>query len=83
MLGFQQPGALGKIAAGILAAVPFMRADSREEMLHRRLVAREQLAIEMTGIPGDQNAAEVEHDGIAGRFSHSPVQPLLLFGYDN
>ena len=83
MLGFQQPGAFGKTAAGILTAVPFMRADIREEMLHRRLVAREQLAIEMAGIPGDQNAAEVEHDGIASRFCHSPVQPLLLFGYGN
>src|SRR5438105_14354904 len=82
MLGFQQPGALGKTAAGILAAVPFMRADIREEMLARGLVAREQLAIEMPGIPSDQSAPQVEHDGIASRFYHSPVQSLSLFEYD-
>ena len=70
MLGLQQAGAFGKGPAGILAAVPFVRADGGEEMLHRRLVAGEQLAVEVAGIPVDQNAAEIEHDSIAGCLRH-------------
>ena len=57
MLGLQQAAAFGKGPAGVLATVPFVRADGGKEMLHRRLVAGEQLAVEVTGIPIDQNAA--------------------------
>ena len=70
MLGLQQAGAFGKGPAGVLASVPFVRADGGEELLHCRLVAGEQLAVEVTGIPVDKNATEIEHDGIAGTHRH-------------
>ena len=70
MLGLQQAGAFGKGPAGVLATVPFVRADGSEEMLHRHLIAGEQLAVEVTGIPVDQNAAEIEYDDFAGRLRH-------------
>jgi len=73
VLGLQQAGAFGKGPAGVLAAVPFMRADGGEEMLHRHLVAGEQLAVEVAGIPVDQHAAKIEHDGIAGHLRHRPL----------
>jgi len=63
-------GAFGKGPAGVLAAVPFVSADGREEMLHRRLVACKQLAVKVTGIPVNQHAAEIEHDDIAGCLRH-------------
>jgi hypothetical protein len=53
----RQAAAFGKGPAGVLVTVPFVRADGGKEMLHRRLVASEQLAVEVTGIPIDQNAA--------------------------
>jgi len=49
MLGLQQAAAFGKRPADVLATVPFVRADGGKEMLHRRLVAGEQLAVEVTG----------------------------------
>jgi hypothetical protein len=39
-------------------------------MLHRRLVASKQLAVEVPRIPVDQHAAEIEYHGFAGRFPH-------------
>ena len=42
---------LGERAPGILALVPLRRADVGEEILHRRVVAVEQLAVEMARIP--------------------------------
>ena len=71
MLGLQQSGAIGEAAAGILAAVPFMGADRRQKMFHRRLVAGEQLAVEMPRVPVDQNPAEVEHHDAAAWLCHS------------
>ena len=70
MLGLQQAAAFGKRPADVLATVPFVRADGGKEMLHRRLVAGEPLAVEVTGDPVDQHAAEIEHDGIAGHLCH-------------
>ena len=78
MLGFQQAGAFGKRPAGVLATVPFVRADGGEKMLHRCLVAGEQLAVEVTGIPVDQDAAEIEHNDITGRLRHrSRYSPIF------
>jgi len=62
--------ASGKGPAGVLATVPFVRADGGEEMLHRCFVAAQQLAVEVTRIPVDQNAAEIKHDSITGRLHH-------------
>jgi hypothetical protein len=70
MLGLQHAGTFGKGPAGVLAAVPFVRADGGEEMLHRYLVAGKQLAVEVTGIPVDQHTAEIEYDDFAGRLRH-------------
>src|SRR4029077_17729203 len=50
MLGLEDRRRLGEAAPGILALVPVLRADSGEEMLHRRLVGN-QLAIEVARIP--------------------------------
>jgi hypothetical protein len=73
MLGLEQPRAFSKAAARVVMTVPFMRADSRQEMLHRRLVAGEELAVEMPRILVDQNTAEVEHDDAAARLCHRPL----------
>jgi hypothetical protein len=59
--GFQQPRTLGKTTSGVLPAVLFMRADGCEKLFHRRVVAGEKLAVEMSGIPFDQQAAEIEN----------------------
>ena len=61
----QFPRRLGEAAPGVLALVPFRRADRSEEVLHRRLVAVEQLAIEVSRVPVDQDAAEIEDDDAA------------------
>ena len=45
---------------GILPLVPCGRADLGEKTLHRRLVV-EQLPVQVTGIPVDQHAAEIEY----------------------
>src|SRR5271155_2697521 len=71
MLGLQQSGAFGKAAAGVLAAVPFMCAHRRKKMLHPRLVAGKQLAVEVPRVPVDQNPAEVEYHDAAPRPCHS------------
>src|SRR5215469_7592956 len=64
MLGLQQSSALTEGAAGILAAVPLMRANRGQKILHPRVVAGEQLAVEVSRVPVDQNAAEVEYHGV-------------------
>src|SRR6516165_6085087 len=44
MLELKQARAFGKAAPGVLAAVPFVGADIRQKMFHRRLIAQKQLA---------------------------------------
>src|SRR6266446_10499632 len=73
MLSFEQAGAFGEAAAGVLSSVPFIGADRREKMLHRCLVIPEELAVEMPRIPIDQYAAEVEHHDISDRLCHRPA----------
>jgi hypothetical protein len=83
VLGREQPGALGKAAAGIVVAVPFVGAHGGKKMLHPRFVAGEQLAVEMPRVPVDQHAAEVEHDDIAPRLRHPAYPVLVLLQYHN
>ena len=73
MLALEQAGAFGEAAAGILTAVPLMGAHGRKKTLHHRLVAREELAVEMSRVPIDQHTAQIEdHDASA-----SLCHPLL------
>ena len=65
VLLLQQPSGVGDEATRILAAVPFLRADGRQEMLHRRFVTIEQLAVEIAGIPIDEDPAEVKDHYVA------------------
>jgi hypothetical protein len=46
--------------------VPRLGANGGQEAFHAHLVTAEQLAIEMTGIPIDQNSPQVEHDRVDG-----------------
>ena len=56
----------GELSAPILPLVPFLRANGREEIFHRLLVAGKQLAVEEARIPLQQHAAQVEYDDAAG-----------------
>ena len=56
---------VGERAARVLPLVPFLGADVAEEMLHRCVVAGEELAIEMPRIPLQQDATNIEHDDAA------------------
>src|SRR5205085_9422955 len=60
MLRKQRARALGERPAGVLALVPFGGADGGEEILHRSLIAVEELAIQVARIPVEQYAAQVE-----------------------
>ena len=51
-------------AAGVLPLVPLLGAYRGEELLHRRLVAAEELAVEVARIPLEEHAADIE-DGDA------------------
>mgnify|MGYP003693920099 CR=1 FL=1 len=53
---------VGEGAAGILPLVPLDSAHVGEELLHRALVAGEELAVQEARIPAEQNAADIEHD---------------------
>ncbi len=64
MLRQERTRALGEGPPGVLALVPFGGADRGEEMLHRRLVAVEELAIQVSRVPVEQHAAQIE-DGDA------------------
>src|SRR5689334_10896160 len=72
MLGLEKPGTFGKAAPGVLATVPFMGADVRQEILHRGDIADEQLAVEMSGVPFDQYPAQIEYDDAPARPRHLP-----------
>src|SRR6516164_5287029 len=67
----EQTRAFGKAAPGILATVPLMGADIGQEMLHRRLVAREKLAVKMARIPIDQHTADIENYDASALLRHS------------
>src|SRR5262249_20419542 len=73
MLEPEQTRAFGKAAPGILTTVPLMGADIGQKMLHRRLVAGKQLAVEMPKVPIDQHTADIEDHHASARFDHSPV----------
>src|SRR4029077_8373083 len=57
------PHGLGEGAAAILLQIPGRRADIRKEPLHALFVG-EELAVEMAGIPVEQDVADVENDGV-------------------
>ena len=60
--------ASAKLPPGILLRVPGWSADGGQEMLHGVVVSMKKLAIEITGIPVDEYAAEIEDgDGAMGR----------------
>src|SRR5690242_1231187 len=53
---------VGKAPPRVLPLVPRFGADAAEECFHRGVVAGEGLSIQMSRIPLEQHAAEVEHD---------------------
>ena len=67
MLRQEGARALGEGAPGVLALVPFGGADGGEEMLHRRVVAVEELAIQVSRVPVEEHAAEIEDGDAAPR----------------
>src|SRR6516164_1998377 len=73
MLELEQAGAFSKAAPGVLASVPFMGADIRQKMLHRRLVSGKQLAVEVPRVPIDQHAADIEDHDVSYRLRHLPA----------
>src|SRR6185437_16475726 len=75
VLGLEQRGGGGEAAPGILALVPCLGADGGEKFLHRRLVAGEEAAVEMTRVPVDEDAAEIEDDDRA-RWVHGGTNPM-------
>ena len=60
--GLQAPGGFDRVASMILDGVPFVRRHFGKEALHLGRIG-EQLAIEVAGVPIDQDAAEIEDDG--------------------
>src|SRR5271169_6238954 len=79
----EQTGTLGEAAPRVLAAVPFMGADIRQKMLHRRLVAQKKLAVEMPRVPIDQHAAEIEDHDASPRLRHLPALDIPTHRHDN
>src|ERR1700730_13075089 len=73
MLSFEQASAFGEAADGVRRSVPLIGADIREKMLHRCLVIPEERAVELSRIPIDQYAAEVEHHDVSDRLCHLPA----------
>jgi MFS family permease len=81
----QRSAGLGETSPGILLRVPGWSADGGQEMLHGVVVSMKKLAIEITGIPVDEYAAEIEDgDGAMGRhktnssWSLYAAVPILL-----
>jgi len=52
-----------------MAAVPLAGTDGGEEVLHALFVA-EQLAVQVTRVPVDKHATEIEDDDLCGLGSH-------------
>ena len=77
MAGGQLGTGLRDAAAEIMRGVPLRRAHFGQELLHRGLVAVEQLAVEMTGIPVQQHPAEIEHHGADTAHVRRPAKPRL------
>ena len=63
MLRREPPARLLDRDPEVIAVVPLERADLRQEVLHLRLVG-EQLPVQVAGIPVQQHAADVKHDGV-------------------
>src|SRR5262249_49366286 len=61
--GDEQRHRLVPAAAGILLLVPFLRAHRGEEILHCASIG-EELAVEVARVPVDEDAAEIEDDGL-------------------
>src|SRR5580704_1320923 len=57
------PHGLGEGAAAILLQIPGGRADIREKPLHALFVG-EEVAVEMAGVPIEEDVADVENDGV-------------------
>src|SRR5437588_12246017 len=61
MVRQQLPCRLGKASARVLPLVPFRRANVGQEMLHRCVVAVEELPIEEARVPPEQHATGHEN----------------------
>jgi len=77
MLGLQEARSLGEATSRILAAVPFMGTYRCQKLFHRRLVAGEELAVEVPRVPVNQHAAQVEHHDAAAGLCHWLISPCF------
>jgi hypothetical protein len=85
MLGLQQAAAFGKRPAGVLATVPFVRADGGKEMLIDAYCARfhEMMPGPIAGSVEILAELKTEHDDIAGRLRHRSLYPPIFSGSIN
>jgi len=63
MASGQLRGGLRKGHTAVVSGMPLRRADLGQEALHLGFVS-EQLAVEVTGVPVEQHAADVKDDGV-------------------
>src|SRR4029077_11101860 len=62
---------LGEKPSSVLALIPVRGAYRCKEVLHRRLIAVEQLAVQVARVPIDEDATKIEHDHRS--FGHSQI----------
>src|ERR1700745_575550 len=85
MKSFEGTAAISKRSPGILLRVPRRRANGAEEVFHRRLIAIEQHAVEVTGVPIDYHTPKIEDRGtsfchfkyILSFLRESSIMPVL------
>src|SRR5246127_3232913 len=63
MKAFKRTATISKRPPGILLRVPRRCTNVTEEVFHRRFVAIEQLAVEVTWVPIDYHATKIEDCG--------------------
>src|SRR5260370_19665106 len=63
MKSFKRTATISKRSPGILLRVPRRCTDGSEEVFHRRFIAIEQLAVEVTWVPTDYPTPQLEDCG--------------------
>src|ERR1700730_4041874 len=63
MKSFKRTATISKRSPGILLRVPRRCTNGTEEVFHRRFIAIEQLAVEVTWIPIDYHTSQIEDCG--------------------
>src|SRR5258708_1382873 len=63
MKSFKRTATISKRSPGILLRVPRRCTNGSEEVFHRRFIAIEQLAVEVTWVPIDYHTPQIEDCG--------------------